>query len=137
METKENGAADGGVGVKSKGRILAVDDSETMRSMVRQTLEYGGYDATIASHAAEALELFHKGKFDLVITDVNMPGMDGIALIRELRKTDRDTPVLTLTTESEDDLKQAGAAAGANGWIVKPLIPAQLLDLLSQILDGE
>ncbi|MBX7056928.1 MAG: response regulator [Leptospirales bacterium] len=121
--------------VKSRGKVLAVDDSETMRMMVRQTLEYGGYQATVAPDGAQALQIFDQDNFDLVITDINMPGMDGLTLVRELRKRNQDVPILTLTTESEEALKRQGAEAGANGWIVKPLIPAQLLDLLGQILD--
>lgn len=115
-------------------RILAVDDSETMRGMVRQTLEIAGYEVDLANDGEEGAKVFSQNKYDLVISDVNMPIMDGITMIREIRKIDQDVPILTLTTESEDEMKQKGKDAGANGWIVKPFRPAQFLDIIRQIL---
>ncbi|TGK02601.1 response regulator [Leptospira langatensis] len=115
-------------------RILAVDDSATMRSLVQQTLGMGGYDVVLASDGQEGIEKFGLAPFDLVITDINMPVMDGIAFIREVRKKNSDIPILTLTTESEDNMKQKGAEAGANGWIVKPFRPAQFLDIIKQVM---
>ncbi|EPG75498.1 response regulator receiver domain protein [Leptospira fainei serovar Hurstbridge str. BUT 6] len=117
-------------------RILAVDDSATMRSLVQQTLGMGGYDVLLASDGKEGIEKFGEGPFDLVITDINMPVMDGITFIRELRKIDTKVPILTLTTESEESMKQNGAAAGANGWIVKPFRPIQFLDIIKQVLQS-
>lgn len=119
--------------------IIAVDDSETMLSMIKQTLEMGGYSVILARDGKEGLAKFNESKnqIQLVITDINMPVMDGITLIREIRKVDGDIPILTLTTESEDGMKQKGYDAGANGWIVKPFRPAQFLDIIKQVLTGQ
>lgn len=118
--------------------IIAIDDSETMLSMIKQTLEMGGYSVILAKDGQEGLDKFKESKdqLQLVITDINMPIMDGITLIHEIRKIDQDIPILTLTTESEDQMKQKGYEAGANGWIVKPFRPAQFLDIIKQILAG-
>jgi two-component system chemotaxis response regulator CheY len=118
-------------------RVLAIDDSETMLSMVKQTLEMGGYEVDVAKNGQEGVEKFKGGQFQLIVTDINMPIMDGISLIKEVRKLDQEVPVITLTTESEDQMKQKGYEAGANGWIVKPFRPAQFLDIIKQILSAE
>lgn len=115
--------------------ILAVDDSATMRDMVRDSLETGGYEVTLAEHGQEGVDKFAAGKFDLVIADINMPVMDGITMIREIRKLNSDVPIITLTTEAEESMKQKGREAGADGWIVKPFRPAQFLDIIKQILE--
>ncbi|TGK05708.1 response regulator [Leptospira selangorensis] len=115
-------------------KILAVDDSATMRSLVQQTLGIGGYEVTLASDGKDGIDKFGDSSFDLVITDINMPVMDGITFIREVRKRNTDVPILTLTTESEENVKQKGAEAGANGWIIKPFRPAQFLDIIKQVL---
>ncbi|TGK09038.1 response regulator [Leptospira fluminis] len=117
-------------------RILAVDDSATMRSLVQQTLGMGGYEVVLAQDGKDGIEKFSLGPVDLVITDINMPIMDGITFIKELRKIDQNVPILTLTTESEDSMKQSGAAAGANGWIIKPFRPVQFLDIIKQVLNS-
>ncbi|PJZ69487.1 two-component system response regulator [Leptospira perolatii] len=117
-----------------RARVLAVDDSATMRSLVQQTLGMGGYDVVLASDGKEGIEKFGADSVDLVITDINMPIMDGISFIKEVRKINLEIPILTLTTESEDGMKQKGAEAGANGWIIKPFRPAQFLDIIKQIL---
>ena len=98
--------------------ILAVDDSTSMRQMVAFTLKGAGHEVTEAADGQEALNIAKAKKFDLVITDVNMPKMDGIKLTRELRSLPqfKFTPILTLTTESSADKKQAGKEAGATGW---------------------
>jgi len=115
--------------------ILAVDDSETMQNMVRQTLELGGYKVIIAKNGREGLERFLENSgVAAVVTDINMPVMDGISLIAEIRKVNKEVPILTLTTESEDDMKKKGSQAGANGWVVKPFRPAQFLDIMKQLL---
>jgi two-component system, chemotaxis family, chemotaxis protein CheY len=114
---------------------LAVDDSTSMRQMVRATLQSAGYDVVEAADGQEALE-FARGKaVDLVISDVNMPRMDGITLVHELRALPgyRLTPLLLLTTESSQEKKQEGKRAGATGWIVKPFNPAQLLTTLTKL----
>lgn len=117
--------------------ILAVDDSATMRQMVVMTLKDAGYDVVDAADGESALQLAKSKSFNLVLTDVNMPNMDGIALIRELRALPgyKFTPILTLTTESASEKKQEGKAAGATGWIVKPFNPEQLLATVKKVLD--
>jgi len=116
--------------------ILAVDDSASMRQMVSFTLKGAGHDVTEAVDGVQALEVAKKKGVNLVITDVNMPNMDGIALIGELRKLPnyKFTPILMLTTESGTDKKQEGRKAGATGWIVKPFNPEQLLATINKVL---
>lgn len=117
-------------------KILAVDDSASMRQMVSFTLKSAGHDVTEAADGAQALALAKSGRYDLVLTDVNMPNLDGIGLIRELRALPnyKFTPILTLTTESGTDKKQQGRTAGATGWIVKPFSPDQLLATIKKVL---
>jgi len=117
-------------------RILAVDDSPSMRQMVSTTLTSAGYDVEQAADGVEALALADKQRFDLVITDVNMPNMDGITLVRELRgKPDyKFVPLLILTTEATAERKQQGKNAGATGWLVKPFNPDRLLATIAKVL---
>ena len=117
-------------------RILAVDDSASMRQMVSFTLKSAGFDVAEAEDGAAALDLARKEKFNLVLADVNMPNMDGIALIKALRaEADyKFTPMLMLTTESGTDKKMEGKAAGATGWIVKPFNPEQLIATIQKVL---
>ena len=114
--------------------ILTVDDSTSMRQMVRATLQSAGYGVVEAADGQEALEFARAKAVDLVISDVNMPRMDGITLVSELRALPgyRLTPLLLLTTESSQDKKLEGKRAGATGWIVKPFNPAQLLATLTR-----
>ena len=116
--------------------ILAVDDSASMRQMVSFTLKGAGYNVIEAVDGADALNKAKAQAFDCVVTDVNMPNMDGIALIKELRNLPnyKFTPMLMLTTESGMDKKQAGKDAGATGWIVKPFNPDQLLKTIKKVL---
>jgi len=117
--------------------ILAVDDSPSMRQMVSYTLESGGYDVVMANDGIEALKIAEETDVSLVLTDINMPNMDGITLVQELRKLDnyKYKPILVLTTESSTQKKMQGKAAGATGWIVKPFEPTQLLKTLRRVLD--
>ena len=117
-------------------KILAVDDSASMRQMVSFTLKGAGHDVVEASDGLEALNFAQSGPVDLVISDVNMPNMDGISLIAELRKLSnyKFTPILMLTTESSGDKKSEGKAAGATGWIVKPFNPDQLIATINKVL---
>ncbi|MHB1541993.1 MAG: response regulator [Steroidobacteraceae bacterium] len=117
-------------------RILAVDDSAAMRQMVGITLSGAGHQVQQAADGAEALRIAERERFDLVITDVNMPKMDGITLVRELRaRTNyRYTPLLVLTTEATLERKQLGKAAGATGWLVKPFNPDRLLATVTKVL---
>ena len=116
--------------------ILAVDDSASMRQMVSFTLKGAGHNVVEASDGKDALTKAKGQQFDLVISDVNMPVMDGITLIRELRALSeyKFTPLLMLTTESGNDKKSEGKSAGATGWIVKPFNPDQLLATINKVL---
>jgi two-component system chemotaxis response regulator CheY len=117
-------------------KILTVDDSASMRQMVSFTLKGAGHTVVEAADGVQALDIAKRQSFDMVITDVNMPNMDGISLIRELRALPafRFTPLLMLTTESGADKKQQGKAAGATGWIVKPFNPDQLVKTVQKVL---
>jgi two-component system, chemotaxis family, chemotaxis protein CheY len=117
-------------------RILAVDDSAAMRQMVGITLAGAGHQVEQAIDGRQALEIAEKQKFDLVITDVNMPNMDGITLVRELRNraSYKYVPLLVLTTEATTERKQQGKAAGATGWLVKPFNPERLLATVAKVL---
>ena len=116
--------------------ILTVDDSSTMRQMIVFTLKEAGFEILEAGDGMEALERAKGQKLSLVITDVNMPRMDGITLVKELRSLPefRFTPILVLTTESGMDMKQKGKEAGATGWIVKPFSPEKLLEVVNKVL---
>jgi two-component system chemotaxis response regulator CheY len=116
--------------------ILTVDDSTSMRQMVRATLQSAGYGVVEAADGEEALQYARTRSVDLVISDVNMPRMDGIRLVSELRSLPayRLTPMLLLTTESSQEKKLEGKRAGATGWIVKPFNPAQLIATLTRLL---
>jgi two-component system chemotaxis response regulator CheY len=115
-------------------RILAVDDSEPMRQLVLQTLKTAGHDVLLGVDGQNALEIFAAEKFDLVITDINMPGMDGIELVRQIRARDTEIPILALTTEGDESFRRRGEEAGVDGWIVKPFKPAQFIAIVKQIL---
>jgi two-component system chemotaxis response regulator CheY len=116
--------------------ILAVDDSASMRQMVAFTLKGAGYNVIEAADGAEAFEKAKGAKVDLVLTDQNMPKMDGITLVKNLRglPTYNGTPILILTTESSDEMKMKGKAAGATGWLVKPFDPGKLLDVIKRVI---
>ena len=116
--------------------ILAVDDSASMRQMVTFTLKGAGFDVEEACDGAQALAIAKNKKFDLVLSDINMPVMDGIQLVSELRQlaSYRFVPVLMLTTESSGDKKREGKKAGATGWVVKPFNPDQLLNTIKKVL---
>jgi len=117
-------------------QILVVDDSTTMRQMVAFTLTSAGHEVVEAPDGNQALATAKQKKFDLVITDVNMPGMNGIDLVQSLRALPdcKFIPILVLTTEAGADLKQKGKSAGATGWIVKPFNPEVLLETLKKVL---
>jgi two-component system chemotaxis response regulator CheY len=107
-----------------------------MRQMVSIALSSAGYEVEQACDGVEALELAQKSRFDLVITDVNMPNMDGITLVKHLRgkPSYRFVPLLVLTTEATQERKQQGKAAGATGWLVKPFNPERLLATIAKVL---
>jgi two-component system chemotaxis response regulator CheY len=116
--------------------ILTVDDSASMRQMVSFTLKGAGYEVVEAADGVQAPNIAKTRSVNLVITDVNMPNMDGITLIKSLRALPsyRFTPLLLLTTESNPEKKQQGKMAGATGWIVKPFNPEQLLSTVKKVL---
>ena len=116
--------------------ILVVDDSASIRDMVSFTLDSAGYESHVSSDGVEALEFARNHSVQAVVTDINMPNMDGIVLITELRKLDhyKYTPILVLTTEHGVGKKLTGKAAGATGWIVKPFEPEGLLKTIRRIL---
>ncbi len=116
--------------------ILAVDDSTSMRQMVAFTLKGAGYQVVEAADGQQALNVAKTRGFDLVLSDVNMPVMDGIELIKNLRTLPnyKFTPILMLTTEAGTEKKMEGKAAGATGWIVKPFNPDQLLNTVKRVL---
>jgi two-component system, chemotaxis family, chemotaxis protein CheY len=119
-----------------KRTVLVVDDSATIRQMVSFTLQQAGLAVLEAADGQQALERLGGGRVDLVVTDLNMPRMDGITLIRELRgrPASRYTPVLMLTTESQESKRREARAAGATGWIVKPFHPEKLLQVVAKVL---
>jgi two-component system chemotaxis response regulator CheY len=116
--------------------VLAVDDSVTMRQMVGYCLREAGYQVVEAVDGVDALAKLQAQRVDLVITDLYMPHMDGIELIKQVRalKSHRFTPILMLTTETQGGRKAEGQAAGATGWIVKPFEPQQLLKVIKRVL---
>jgi len=116
--------------------ILTVDDSKSMRQMVSFTLKQAGYDVVEAEDGVDGLNKAKSSRCNLIITDVNMPKMDGITLVKELRRiaSYKFTPILLLTTEAGADKKQEGKAAGATGWLVKPFNPDQLLNTIKKVI---
>lgn len=120
-------------------KILAVDDSKTMREMVSFTLKSAGYEVMEAEDGQAALSALNGGKVDAVITDLNMPNMNGFELIRALRANPayKFIPILMLTTEGDDSKKQEGKSAGATGWIVKPFNPEKLVEVVKKVCPPE
>lgn len=116
--------------------ILTADDSPSMRQMVGFTLQSAGFTIVEACDGQDALQRLQGQPVDLVITDLNMPNLDGIGLIRAIRETAayRFVPILMLTTESQAERKAEGKAAGATGWIVKPFRPEQLVAVVKKVL---
>jgi two-component system chemotaxis response regulator CheY len=117
-------------------RILAVDDSPVMRQMVKATLAEAGHEVAQAANGEEALRMAAGQVFDMVITDLNMPVMDGLALIRKLRELPAysSMPMIALTTESTTEVKRAGREAGATAWVVKPFNPQRLIGAVTELL---
>lgn len=116
-------------------KILIVDDSKTMRDMVSHTLKGAGLDVTEAEDGVVALDALNGGRFDLIITDLNMPNLDGFGLIEKIRGQAQHqyTPILMLTTESDTQKKERGKALGATGWIVKPFNPEKLVQVVGKV----
>ncbi|SCC91104.1 Response regulator receiver protein [Thiomonas sp. X19] len=116
--------------------ILIVDDSASLRQVVNIALASAGYEVIEACDGVDALTKLDGRKIHLIISDVNMPNMDGIALVKEVKqKPDyKFTPIIMLTTESQEDKKAQGQAAGARAWVVKPFQPAQMLAAVSKLI---
>lgn len=116
--------------------ILIVDDSASLRQMVSYALKSEGHLVIEATDGVEALAKANAHAIDLVLTDQNMPNMDGFTLVKTLRGLPKfaKTPILMLTTEFADDKKMEGKAAGANGWLVKPFNPHKLLEIVKKFL---
>jgi two-component system chemotaxis response regulator CheY len=115
--------------------VLTVDDSKTMRDMVSFTLKGAGYNILEAEDGKVALDVLKANTADLVITDLNMPNMNGFELMRSLRSNPKyaGTPILMLTTEGDASKKEEGKAAGATGWIVKPFQPDKLIAVVQKV----
>jgi len=115
--------------------ILIVDDSASIRQVVGLTLKSAGYDVVDAVDGKDALTKLDGRKINLIISDVNMPNMDGITFVKEMKTKPayKFTPVIMLTTEGSEAMKRDGQAAGAKAWVVKPFQPAQMLDAVSKL----
>ena len=115
---------------------LIVDDSPSIRQLVAFTMKDAGFNVVDAANGQEAIQKVAGQRLDLVVTDLNMPVMDGIAMIRQLRSNPlyKFTPILMLTTESQESKKQEGKAAGASGWIIKPFDPRKLLAIVARVV---
>lgn len=116
-------------------RILTIDDSKTMRDMLMLTLAGAGFDVLQAVDGADGLEVLARERVDLIITDINMPNMDGYEVIRRVRANPvhRTLPILVLTTEGEADKRAIAREAGATGWMVKPFDPDRLLETVAKV----
>ncbi len=118
-----------------KTTILTVDDSRTIRNMLLMTLSGAGYDTLQAEDGVHGLEVLGDSAPDVIITDINMPRMDGFGFIENVRRSDqyRAIPILVLTTESDAEKKNRARRAGATGWIVKPFDPDKLLNAIQRV----
>ncbi len=116
--------------------ILTVDDSASLRMAIRIALTGAGYAVTEAEDGVDGLNKANAKAYDLIVTDLNMPNMDGLTMIRELRKqpSQAGVPIIFLTTESDADMKAQAKAAGATGWLVKPFVPDQLIKVAKKVL---
>ncbi|MGM0375289.1 MAG: response regulator [Bacteroidota bacterium] len=120
----------------AKKTVLIVDDSESIREVVNFTLQNEGYDVLVAVDGEDALQYLDGRPLDIIITDLHMPNVDGLELIRKVREMDgyKHIPILFLTTESQASKKMEAKQAGATGWIIKPFVPAKLLSAISRVL---
>lgn len=117
-------------------KILLVDDSASVRQVAGIALRRAGYETLEATNGKEGLALLDGGKLNLIVSDVNMPVMNGIEFLKAVKQhpTSKFTPVIMLTTEAGDDLKQQGREAGAKAWIIKPFQPQTLLDAVAKLI---
>jgi len=115
--------------------ILVIDDSRTIRQLLKQTLTSASFESTSAEDGVIGVEAFKQARFDAVITDINMPNLDGFGVIQKIRSGDHNqkVPILVLTTENSTDFKKRARELGATGWIVKPFEDKQLVDVLNLV----
>jgi len=115
---------------------MVIDDSEVIRQVVSETLKSAGYNTILAEDGVDALSKLKGVKVHLMICDVNMPNMDGLTFIKEVKKQDEHkfTPIIMLTTETKEELKAEGRAAGARAWMVKPFQPDQMLSAVAKLI---
>ena len=116
-------------------RLMAVDDSATVRKVLKSTFSNAGYDVIEAVDGNEAIQKLAEKSVDIIVTDLNMPNMNGVDLITEVRNRpgNRFLPIVMLTSEKQSDMKKAGKSAGASGWITKPFKPENLLSIVKMI----
>jgi two-component system chemotaxis response regulator CheY len=119
-------------------KVLVVDDANVTRMLIILPIKQAGYETVEAVNPDDALLKLKENKVDMIITDLHMPHMDGLDFIRLLRAMPKyeDTPIIMVTTESQTAKVQEGRAAGANGWIVKPIKPTQVLDIVQKFIGG-
>jgi len=117
-------------------KVLFVDDSASMRQVVGMAITGAGYDVTTAVDGVDGVAKLNQDKFDVIISDLNMPNMNGIELIKAAKQNSQNkfAPVIMLTTEAGDDMKQQGKSAGAKVWVVKPFKPDQLLGVIQKLI---
>ena len=120
-----------------KKKLLFADDSASMRKVLGMHMKMNGFDVTVCEDGAAAFEKAKGDRFDIIITDMNMPNMNGIEFIKAVKQdeTNKFTPIVMLTTENAEDLRQQGQEAGAKVWLVKPFRPDQLLSVVKKLLD--
>ena len=116
-------------------RVITVDDSMTVRQVLNMTLSEAGYEVVEAVDGEDALGKFENNTFDVMVTDLNMPRLDGVDLIKQVRSLpgNRFVPIIMLTNETDPEMKQAGKSAGASGWVTKPFKPESLLSVIRMI----
>ena len=121
----------------AKKKLLFADDSASMRKVLGMHMKMNGFDVTACADGAEAAAKAEAGRYDIIITDMNMPNMNGIEFIKSVKQdaTNKFTPIVMLTTENAEDLRQPGQEAGAKVWLVKPFRPDQLLSVVKKLLD--
>ncbi|MEL6840138.1 MAG: response regulator [Pseudomonadota bacterium] len=119
--------------------VLVIDDSRTIRRLVSQTLTDGGFASVTAEDGALGVAAFQEERFDAVITDINMPNLDGFGVLEAIRTgpSNRKVPILVLTTESSQEFKDKARGLGATGWIVKPFDDKQLIEILSLVTGAD
>ena len=116
-------------------RVLTVDDSRTILAMLHHTLSNAGFEVLQAEDGQQGLDVLNREKVDVIITDINMPVMDGIQFIKQIRAGGHNSlPILILTTETSQDKRDQGRAAGGTGWIVKPFDPEKLIQVIHKVV---